>query len=114
MDITMAERHKRPGLSYVLTEEGWEVPVIDITNPAFSHFESPEEIRAISEMSLRELNKSVSFPAFIRRWISRQAVLTRDAYKPYLTGATCYLMKLGPGNLGAWAKRMDRKIATMV
>ncbi|MCU0290884.1 MAG: hypothetical protein MUF10_02700 [Thermoanaerobaculaceae bacterium] len=101
-------------LCHALSEEGWELPVIDVSHPAFALELSTDALRELSEESARRLKASTRLPAFVSRLLLRGSVLTRDRDRPFVSGMTTYLQKLGPGNLGPWATAMDRRIATAI
>jgi hypothetical protein len=100
---------------YAVCDEGWELPVIDITHPEFALELSPEEIAAISSASLRGLKAAMRLPRFVRRFLGRNAVLLRDADATFVGGMTTYLQKIGPENLGrGYASGMDREVARAI
>ncbi len=113
------EKHKKPGLCYVLADDGIELPVIDITHPAFALEPSEEELRREVERALSELERVGRMPPLARRLLlalslkgSRLAAGIRSSAGTYLSGMSTYLLKLGPDNLGrCYAKRVDRRIA---
>jgi hypothetical protein len=115
----LPERNRRPGLCYALTDDGVELPVIDVTHPAFSSVPDPaEQERAVSEY-LETMARQARLPGFFRGglyWLmSRGSPLmraARGAADSYLSGMNTYLIKLGPENLGsAYATRLDRAVA---
>jgi hypothetical protein len=89
------EMNKKAGVCYVVDDDGLELPVIDITHPAFESNFSPSELAAISEVTLRGMQKLQRIPRFVRKWLTRGSILTRDQAKPFVGGVTTYLMKLG-------------------
>jgi hypothetical protein len=115
----VAERHKREGVYYALTDEGLELPVIDVGHPAFALVWDDAEQRRFVDAFLRERQPLERLPAFLRRrllrFFLRESVLGRglfDAEDSFLAGMSTYLFKLGPDNLsGTYAKPIDRKIA---
>ncbi len=102
------------GLVHARTDDGWELPVIDVTHPAFALELSPDALRALSAESARRLRASMRMPAFLRRLLLRGSVLTRDVDRPFVSGMTTYVQKLGPANLGSWAGRMDARVAKAI
>lgn len=118
----VVERNKRPGVCYALTENGIELPVIDLTHPAFGDL--PD--RAAQEQAVREYLETMArasrTPSVLRDlavWLmSRRSLLMRairDSGGSYLSGLSTYLLKLGPENLGAgYAGRLDRVVAASV
>jgi hypothetical protein len=105
---------KVPGVCYAMTDEGLEIPVIDITHDAFAIDPTTEELAAISAQSLSFLKQSIGVPTMLQKMFTRGSILLREAHgkSSYLSGMTTYLQKLGPGNLGAgYANDLDRKVA---
>jgi hypothetical protein len=41
-ETRLSERNKRPGVCYALTDDGIELPVIDLTHPAFTVPDQPQ------------------------------------------------------------------------
>jgi len=112
-------QQKQPGLSYALTADGLELPVIDIAHPAFSLEPSEAELAAALEGALRDMDSRAaapaaaadSFLATIQRE-SRLACEIGRAREGVVGGLGTYMLKLGPSNLGAWAGDFDRAIAS--
>lgn len=119
MDPKIREQHKRPGVSYALTDDGVELPVIDITHPAFALAVSEAELSRLTDQFVREAKRREKVPAFLQRLffrlVLRRSLLGRGimgAAGAFLSGMSTYLLKLGPENLGeAYAGPIDRKIA---
>ena len=112
MIADIQEAEKKDGVCYAVTDDGIELPVIDITHPAFSSLPVPEELAAISAASLRAFRQVMALPETVRRSLAKGCVLGRDAEAPFVSGMTTYLQKLGPDNLGAaWAGPLDRQFA---
>ena len=115
----IAERHKREGVYYALTDEGLELPVIDVGHPAFAVSLDAAEQRRFVDTFLHERQPLDTLPGFLRRpllrFMLRESVLGRgliDSQDSFLTGMNTYLFKLGPENLSdAYAKPIDRKLA---
>jgi hypothetical protein len=119
--IPVPPKSKKPGLAYAYDGEGLELPVIDLSHPAFALDPSEGEIlsrvdaaiaemRAFSSPSLRSRAKRALFSL-----LSRRSVLVRSIGSSsggYLGGLATYRVKLGPGNLGpGWAGAIDRSVA---
>jgi hypothetical protein len=113
------ERNKRPGVFYAVTRGGLELPVIDVTHPAFALNVEQAEQQALIEKFIHEGVPFASLPRLLRNWILqvllRGSVLAqgiRHAQGGFMTGLHTYLLKLGPKMLGgAYAKAVDYKIA---
>ena len=107
------------GVFYALSVDGVELPIIDVTHPAFAVSLSAEEQRARVEKFLRESQPFDKVPPFLRRpllrFLLRGSLLGRAMSatgSSYLSGMNTYLFKLGPDNLHlAGANAIDRKIA---
>ncbi len=114
------EKNKRPGICYALTDDGIELPVIDLTHPAFSHLPDQAAQEKAATQFLNQMARQARLPHLLKRglyWlISLRAPLmqaTRSTSNHYLSGMSTYLLKLGPENLGtAYASRLDRVIAS--
>jgi hypothetical protein len=119
MDPKIREQHKKPGVSYAVTDDGVELPIIDITHPAFSLEVSEGELSRLADQFVREARQREKVPAFLQRLffrlVLRRSLLGRGimgAEGAFLSGMSTYLLKLGPENLGqAYAGPIDRKIA---
>ncbi len=113
------ELHKKPGVYYAQTTDGLELPVVDVTHPAFAVSPTDAEQAALVAAFLRQEMPFAKLPPAIRRgllrFFLRGSVLARGirgAQGTFLGGMTTYLLKLGPDNLGdAYAKPIDRRIA---
>lgn len=117
--VRLPEREKREGVRYALTDDGVELPIVDVTHPAFAVALDPAEQRERVEKYLREELPFAKAPAFVRRFLLgallRGSFLARGlsaADGTYLSGMSTYALKLGPDNLGrAYTKPIDREIA---
>jgi hypothetical protein len=112
------ETRKRPGVFYAVTEDGLELPIVDVTHPAFASAVTDEEERALVDRFLKEPQPLRRLPAPVRKrllkLLFRGTVLGRHfaaADGSFLSGIATYLLKLGPDNLGVYANRVDRRIA---
>lgn len=108
------EKNRQPGVCYAVTADGVELPVIDMTNPAFAENASQEQLSALAEDFLR-FQKS---PAIFRRFFSSHSIAMRglgSASGKFLDGMTTYVAKLGPNMLGkGYAGLIDRKVASAI
>lgn len=103
---------------YARTPDGLEVPIIDVTHPAFKVEVTEAELKAQVAGFLAESDRSARLPRFVRSTLVRLALrssrLGRSllaSYGSYLDAVSTYLLKLGPKNLGPWAKPIDHRIA---
>ncbi len=117
--VTLPEKNKRPGVRYVFTPDGVELPIVDVTHPAFALAVNGAEQRRLVETFLREGRSLQRLPKPLRnvllRILLRGSILAkgiRKAQGTFMTGLDTYLLKLGPDMLGsAYAKPIDRRIA---
>jgi hypothetical protein len=113
---------RKPGICYAKTVNGQELPIIDVTNPAFSPAPPSEtEMATFVQKSAAEQERFNRMPAFMRKpilWLmSRQSVLMRGlmgADGTFLSAMNTYLMKLGPDNLGQGFSRLDRVLVSSI
>jgi hypothetical protein len=113
------EKNKRPGVLYAVTNDGVELPVIDVTNPAFALNLGPGELEALQRGFAAQQSRGENTPLFVRRVLAnfylRKSVLwrgLRKATRRFLSGMNTYLMKLGPSNLGeGYTGRGDKMLA---
>jgi hypothetical protein len=103
----------RADVVYAKTEQGGELAVIDVTNPAFGVAATDAELAAMAEQYILEAGKQQEVPAALREAL-RNSMLGRGlmaATGTFLDGMSTYLLKLGPENLGMEASPIDKKIA---
>lgn len=120
---THLEKNRKPGLHYALAPHGpdgeLELPIIDVTHPAFALALTDDEIAAHVARALAEQQPFGKLPGPLRRallWLFlRKSILGRGIGRSagsFLSGLSTYLLKLGPDNLGgAYATPIDRRIA---
>ena len=112
----------KSGICYAQTMNGQELPIIDVTNPAFSLAPPSEsEMATLIQKSAAEQERFNRMPAFLRKpilWLmSRQSVLMRGlmgADGTFLSAMNTYLMKLGADNLGQGFSQLDRVLASSI
>jgi hypothetical protein len=120
MKSPQLEANKIPGVHYALTIDGLELPVVDVTHPAFTLDITDTEQRALTEKFLNERSPFSSLPTPLRNallgFFLRGSILAhgiRQAQDTFMSGMHTYLLKLGPKMLGsAYAKPIDRRIAS--
>jgi hypothetical protein len=118
-EVRLPEQHKKPGVYYAVSDEGLELPVVDITHPAFALELSEEKQRLIVTRFLEEQRRFARLPALLRkgmlRFFLRGSVMARGlrrAEGTFLDGMTTYLFKVGAKNLGSYSLPVDRKVAS--
>lgn len=116
-EIRRAERHKQPGVCYAVTDDGLELPVVDVTHPAFACSLSDEKQQTLTRHFLNEQRRFAKLPSWLRAGLlrffmrgSRIGQGLRRAEGGFLDGMTTYLFKVGPKNLGSYAVPVDRRI----
>jgi hypothetical protein len=112
------ENNKIPGVSYALTMDGIELPVLDITNQHFISSINEEKLeRMILEIAPEARKRAESFkkiPLFIKRYLSKRSyimsgMLEMESGNDYVSGLSTMMMKLGPGLIGKGrGKFLDR------
>ena len=119
MQIVISEKNKKPGVLYAVTDDGLELPVVDVTQPAFAIDISQDELNRMLDEHVRRMQAQGKLSAFIQplvlRLMSRRSIIMRGimaAAGGYMSGLDTYLLKLGPQNLGeGYATNIDRQIA---
>ena len=95
------------------TDEGISLPVIDVTHPSFAVTMTDAEIASLCDQFVHESRQRQELPPPVLEALQRsmlgRALLA--AAGTFLTGMNTYVLKLGPGNLGADASPIDRAIA---
>jgi hypothetical protein len=94
------------GVILARTREGFDLPVIDFSNPRFIVPDDPATKRALDEALVAEERHRRRLPTFIWRFMlaaaARKSRLVRAVFstdKGYLDGISTYVMKLGVDNL---------------
>ncbi|HEX2877064.1 MAG TPA: hypothetical protein VHP33_37695 [Polyangiaceae bacterium] len=116
-EIRRAVHKKRPGVCYAVTNDGLELPVVDVTHPAFACALTDEKQQALKLHFLEEQRRFAQLPRWLRavmlRFFMRGSRIgqgLRRAEGGFLDGMTTYLFKIGPKNLGSYAVPVDRRI----
>jgi hypothetical protein len=117
VEIRRAEYNKRPGVCYAVTNDGLELPVVDVSHPAFAFTLSEERQQALIARFLDEQRRFARMPKWLRaslmRFFLRGSTIgkgLRRAEGTFLDGMTTYLFKIGPKNLGSYAVPVDQRI----
>jgi hypothetical protein len=117
--IRIPETKKKAGIRYAVTNDGVELPVIDITHPAFELNLVAADLAARRAKFFSVMERRAKTPLFVRRLLMRlyvrRSVLMQGLMKAsnrFLSGMNTYLLKIGPDNLGAaYTKSGDRQVA---
>lgn len=115
MPTQVPELHKKPGVSYAFSDDGLELPVIDITHPAFELHTDQIDVDGLINAFVAGLQSGAKLPAEAMRAAAARSILLRgmlESADTYTTGVMTYLHKLGPDNLGdGYATPIDRQWA---
>ncbi len=109
----------KPGLYYARSDEGLDLPVVDVAHPAFALDMSQDELERRLQAHMRELKQRERVPQFIQnfmiRFMLRQSKIMRaimGAEGGFLGGMSTYMLKLGPDNMDRhYTSSIDRQIA---
>ena len=110
---------QNPALKYARTGEGFELPVLDVSNPNFAIPDEFADLEAVKASIAQEMRQRRFIPPFVMRLMFRAAarksrLLTGivDPKARYLDGISTYVMKLGADNLvPPFDAPMDRRLA---
>lgn len=119
MQPRIPEKNKKAGVSYAVTDDGLELPIIDITHPAFEVSFDESEMEALLQQFLRDVKGQEKTPAFLRQllfsFMRKRSVIMRglmSATGTFMSGMNTYMMKLGPDNLNdSYFSDIDQRIA---
>jgi hypothetical protein len=108
------------GLTLARTREGFDLPVIDVTNPRFAVPDDPVTLRALHDAFADNERRQRRMPKFIMRMMLRVAArksrLVRAMFSSdagFLDGISTYVMKLGADNLvPPYDTPIDRRFAS--
>ena len=104
MQLKIPEKNKKPGVCYAITDDGLELPVIDVTNPIFEVSLSESDLNAQLQQFIQDAKGPEKIPPFLRglifAFMRRKSVLMRGlmgANGTFMSGMNTYMLKLGPG-----------------
>jgi hypothetical protein len=106
-------------LAYATTDEGYRLPVIDVTQPEFALPDDPNFVAALFADYKEAERRNALVPGFIMRLMlqsaARRSRLLADILNSrsgFLGGITTYIMKLGAENLPPpFDREVDRRLA---
>ena len=100
-------------LQSAVTNDGVELPVIDVTNPAFAVAATEVELEAMSTQYILASTQINQMPAALRQALQTSTLgkAIMAASGTFLPGLVTYLLKLGPENLDTFSSPIDRQIA---
>jgi hypothetical protein len=106
------------GIRYAATEDGEELPVIDVTHPAFRLEIEQAALGAELERAVATVQAHSAMPpdqqhGHMEHLLRGSLLAPRiaAAQGTFLSGMSTYMLKLGPENLGTRASAVDRAIA---
>ena len=110
---------KNERITCARTREGFDLPVIDVTNPRFAVPDDPATARGLYEAFIESERRRRRVPRFIMRMMLRRAAgksrLVSAIYNSdagFLDGMSTYVMKLGADNLvPPYDTPIDRRLA---
>lgn len=109
------EKNKKPGVYYAIASDGLELPIIDITHPAFAIHLTDAELAEISQHYAQQTKHQKGFiQRHLFQFFLKRSKLGRGligAAGGFLSGMSTYLLKIGADNLGSYAGNIDRQIA---
>lgn len=116
--IRLPELKKQAGVCYAVTDDGLELPVVDVTHPAFQLRVTDERLRQMVAHFLDQQRRFARLPKLARglllRVFMRGSIMARGLRRAeggFLDGMTTYLFKVGAKNLGEYAVPADRRVA---
>ena len=101
------------GVLYVRTDEGLELPVIDVTHPAFALSLTREQLEAVDEEQVRQMRAQPELSDQMRVMLAGSVIgkgLLGSA-GGFLEAIPTYYLKVGSANVAAGANPVDRAIA---
>jgi hypothetical protein len=121
MNNKIYEKNKVPGLFYAFTENGIELPVLDISHPQF--------ISSINEVVLDKMLKEIEIkgderakrfnkmPSFFKNYLAKRSyimagLMLKDTNDTFLNGMSTLMMKLGPGLIGKGRKKFFDRLGS--
>ncbi len=119
MQIASSDQGRKPGLYYAATDEGQQLPIVDVTNPAFAIEVTADDLEHRLQDHMREVERRSKVPAFVQNIVlgfmmkrSRLMRAITGAEGGFLGGMDTYILKLGPGNMyPPYASGIDRQIS---
>jgi len=115
-----AIKKKIPGLSYAVTLNGVELPVLDITHPYFISCTDDKILIKLLPYVEKNAEKNAEkfnrIPAFIKKFLAKRSfamaeLLQTENKDSFASGITTLMMKLGPRLIGKGRNRFwDRQV----
>ena len=121
MEKKIYEKKKIPGVFYAFTDNGIELPVLDITHPLFIESINEEKLNnMLKEIEKKGDERAESFnkmPSFIKNFLANRSYimagfLLKDTDDTFLSGMSTLMMKLGPGLIGKGRKKFFDRLGS--
>ncbi|MBN1271527.1 MAG: hypothetical protein JXB26_04580 [Candidatus Aminicenantes bacterium] len=112
------EANKIPGLCYVFTDTGLELPVLDITHPLFDAGINEQVLEDLRRKSAQAAESMRAMPEAQKKMIAEKSYIFgthyyEDLEATYLRGMSTYMLKLGPHLIGGGEERSIDRMMTM-
>jgi hypothetical protein len=109
----------RADIVYAQTREGYHLPVIDVSHPAFAVPDDPASVEAFRRTLTETDRQRKRMPRFVLNWMlrrmARRSLLARALFSSdaeVLGAVSTYVLKLGAANLAApFDTPLDRRLA---
>jgi hypothetical protein len=114
---SIPEKNKIPGLCYVFTKTGIELPVLDITHPMFISSVDKVNLDELRKESIKAAKGMKDIPDSQKKLFYEKSLIFgkhfhKDLKAKYLSGMSTYMLKLGPYLIGSAEERnLDRMIS---
>jgi hypothetical protein len=120
MTTSQSSPGRRGGIAYAQTREGFDLPVIDVTNPHFTVPGDSVTVQRAHEAFVAEERQRRHIPQFVMRImlraLAKRSRLVRALFHSdsgYLDSLSTYVLKLGPEDLvPPYDSPADRKVAS--
>jgi hypothetical protein len=111
-------KNKLPGLTYVFTTNGVELPVLDITHPGFASSIDENRLKKlipyVEKNAEKNAGKFNKLPKYIMNYFVKHSFAMAELLQnesSFATGISTLMMKLGPNLIGRGRKRFwDRQV----
>lgn len=113
------EPNKHAGVLYAVSDAGLELPIIDVSSPAFALSIDAATLQAMEDGFLAHARMRARLPGWLFRFLLRKSVLMEQLKQAertqYLGGLSTYLFKLGPDLFPTrLSSRIDRAVAASI
>jgi hypothetical protein len=121
MEERIYERNKIAGISYANTQNGIELPVLDITHPLFLRSIDEEKLdKMLKEIKQKGEERAESFnriPASVKNFMAKRSYIMagfmlKDTEDTFLSGMSTLMMKFGPGLIGKGRRKFFDRLGS--